>query len=423
MINKLKPKSEFSRNVLTLMTGTTIAQAIPIAISPILTRLYTPEDFGVFALYMSIISMVGVIVTGKYELAIMLPKNKKDALNIFFLSIILTFFISLLIFIIVLIFNEHIVCLLNNNEIAKWLYLAPFSILLIGLYNSFNYWFNRNKNYKLLSMAKATQSFTTSGSNLTFGFFNFNNIGLIISNFISQFIIILFFIKKFDFKNIRFFNKNKMIIFAKKYDKFPKITMCHHLLNNLSTNIPVILLAKYFSSNETGLFMFSNRIIGTPISIISGSISDVFFRELSYKMQNDKNNLLKFFKNMVFKLTFMLFPIFLILLLFLPKMVIFVFGEKWVTLGSYLQILLPMFFFRSIGSVLSHTIVVFEKQFEGFLFEILSILLRVFSIIVGGIFHNVLLALILFSINSSLLTVYRIFWYKNIIKEYVNNDL
>ena len=49
MLDKLKPKSEFSRNVLTLMTGTTIAQAIPIAISPILTRIYTPEDFGVFA--------------------------------------------------------------------------------------------------------------------------------------------------------------------------------------------------------------------------------------------------------------------------------------------------------------------------------------------------------------------------------------
>jgi len=50
MINKLKLKSEFAKNVLTLMTGTTIAQAIPIAISPILTRIYTPEDFGVFAL-------------------------------------------------------------------------------------------------------------------------------------------------------------------------------------------------------------------------------------------------------------------------------------------------------------------------------------------------------------------------------------
>ncbi len=81
MLNNLKPKSEFSRNVLTLMTGTTIAQAIPIAISPILTRIYTPEDFGVFALYMSVASLLSTLATGRYELAIMLPKKDEDAVN------------------------------------------------------------------------------------------------------------------------------------------------------------------------------------------------------------------------------------------------------------------------------------------------------------------------------------------------------
>ena len=83
MLTKLKPKSEFTRNVLTLMTGTTIAQAIPIAISPILTRLYTPKDFGVLALFVAITSIFGSIANGRYELAIMLPKKDEDAINIF----------------------------------------------------------------------------------------------------------------------------------------------------------------------------------------------------------------------------------------------------------------------------------------------------------------------------------------------------
>lgn len=95
MLTKLKPKSEFSRNVLTLMTGTTIAQAIPIAISPILTRIYTPEDFGVFALYMAIASIVAVVATGRYEMAIMLPKKDSDAINIVALSILISFFCKL----------------------------------------------------------------------------------------------------------------------------------------------------------------------------------------------------------------------------------------------------------------------------------------------------------------------------------------
>lgn len=91
MLKKLKPQSEFSRNVLTLMTGTSIAQAIPLAISPILTRIYTPEDFGIFALYMSVASMIAVTATGRYELAIMLPKKDDDAMNIVALSIVISF--------------------------------------------------------------------------------------------------------------------------------------------------------------------------------------------------------------------------------------------------------------------------------------------------------------------------------------------
>ena len=104
MLIKLRPKSEFSRNVLTLMTGTTIAQAIPIAISPILTRIYTPEDFGVFALFIGVVGVISVIATLTYEQAIILPKYDKYAINIFMLSLILILFTSIFSFIIIFLF-------------------------------------------------------------------------------------------------------------------------------------------------------------------------------------------------------------------------------------------------------------------------------------------------------------------------------
>ena len=125
MLNKLKPKSEFSKNVLTLMTGTTIAQAIPIAISPILTRIYTPEDFGVLALFVAITTIFGTIANARYELAIMLPKKDEDAINIFALGFIITCFISLILLILVLVFNDYFTKLLGNDEISFWLYFVP----------------------------------------------------------------------------------------------------------------------------------------------------------------------------------------------------------------------------------------------------------------------------------------------------------
>jgi len=145
LLQRLKPKSEFSRNVLTLMTGTTIAQAIPIAISPILTRIYSPEDFGVFALYMSIVGTFAAMATLRYDTAIMLPKKDKDAINIVLLSVMISFFISLIVLLIIFLFNQQITNLLETPDISNWLYVVPLTVLLTGLYQSFNFWNNRKK--------------------------------------------------------------------------------------------------------------------------------------------------------------------------------------------------------------------------------------------------------------------------------------
>lgn len=145
MINKLKPKSDFSHNVLTLMTGTTIAQAIPIAISPILTRIYTPEDFGVFALFLAIVGFFSVIASGRYEQAILIPKKDEDAINIFALGFIIICSISLFLLIIILIFNNNITALLNNETISIWLYFIPLTVFFIGLFNLLVLFNNRKK--------------------------------------------------------------------------------------------------------------------------------------------------------------------------------------------------------------------------------------------------------------------------------------
>jgi len=128
MLKRFKPKSEFNRNILTLMTGTTIAQAIPIAISPILTRIYTPEDFGIFAIFLAITLIIGSIANGRYELAIMIPKKDEDAINIFALGFIITTSISLLLLVLVLIFQTYFIFLLKNEEIGVWLYFVPISV-------------------------------------------------------------------------------------------------------------------------------------------------------------------------------------------------------------------------------------------------------------------------------------------------------
>ena len=106
MIKNLR--SGYSKNIITLVTGTTLAQAIPIAISPILTRLYSPEDFGVFAIYFSASMVLSVFATGKYEMAITLPKDKEQSRHLVQLSVFIATLLSLFLLILILLFKNTI---------------------------------------------------------------------------------------------------------------------------------------------------------------------------------------------------------------------------------------------------------------------------------------------------------------------------
>lgn len=421
MLNKFNLKSEVGRNVLTLMTGTTIAQAIPIAISPILTRIYTPEDFGVFALYMSLLSIVAVIATGRYELAVILPKNNKDSINIVAISFLISLGISLFLFIIVFFFNTEITKLIGTPEISNWLYLIPISVFLVGAYQSLNYWNNKKKQYKTMAKSKIYQSFSAGGTNLTLGFMDFSKLGLIIGQLVGQIIAFFILLKSFirnDMYYVSNINKLKMFVLLKRYKDFPKINMPHAFLNTLSSELPVLLISKFFNSSNTGFYSLANLIIVGPMGIISSSYSQVFLQKISeLKNNNLKEEEMVFFKNTIYKLLVFSFPVFCILFFIMEDVFSIIFGSDWIIAGTYSMILIPMLYFRFTGSIVSSVVLVYNEQKKAFYIEVLNTILRLLSLLIGGFYNDIILALILFSLTSSVISIYRLIWYFQVVKK------
>ncbi|MFO7843100.1 MAG: oligosaccharide flippase family protein [Bacteroidales bacterium] len=155
MLKKIRT-SEFYKNVLTLVSGTAIAQAIPILISPILTRLYSPSDFGLIALYLAIVNIFVIVATGRYNLAIMLPEDEKEASDLKFLSIYINLFVSIILLFVVLILNDPVTRILDNEDISVWLYFIPLSVFIRALFKIYEYYENRRKNYKSISFANVS---------------------------------------------------------------------------------------------------------------------------------------------------------------------------------------------------------------------------------------------------------------------------
>ena len=415
MFNKLKPKSEFTRNVLTLMTGTTIAQAIPIAISPILTRIYTPEDFGLFALYISIVSFIAIVITARYEMAIVLPKSDIEAINIVALSIIITFILVLITSICLIVFKNEILNLLNAKSLGNLIFLIPISLLMAGLMQTFNYWSNRKEYFSTMSNSQIAQSVSVGIMQPVLGYFNFNS-GLIIGNIIGRILSAYILIDKFlknDKEKLKHINKKNIIVVMQKYKDFPLVNSLHAFSDIIRTSGSVMLISSFFGTSILGFYALSLRALQVPIGIIGSALGQVLYKKFT-SIYNENENLYPYVKKVVFKLFLIATPIFGTLFLIAPELFAFVFGEKWRIAGEYSQILIPYLFLNFIISPISNIPIIIGKQKEIFFLALIGNLLYV---IIITIVHSLGIKITLICLSSFMVIYYFyiFYWlYKNL---------
>lgn len=398
MLRKLRPQSAFARNVITLMTGTSLAQAIPIAISPILTRLYTPEDFGVFALYMAVASIVSVLVTGRYELAILLPKKDSDAINIVALSAGLSCVISAVLLLIVTVFNGQITRLLGTPTVSNWLYFLPATTLLTGIYQSLNYWSNRKSHYKRMAISRMLQSGGTSLGQLGSGYAAVSSAGLVGGQIFGQALattVLARLIYREDKAFVKQVNLLRVFALARKYSNFPKYLVAAHGFNTASSQMPAILLNAIFSAATAGFYSLTQRVLGAPMSLIAGAIGDVFRQRASHAYAQD-GNCRTIYEESLKKLLIIAVVPFTVFFFIAPQLFLIIFGEAWRESGRYAQILTPMFFLRFITNPLSQVAVIAQKQKIDLYWQVILFILISASLASGYIAGDVELGLALF---------------------------
>ena len=385
MHNRFQPQSEFSQNVLTLMTGSTLSQAIPIAISPILTRLYTPEDFGLYAIFIAIITIFGTIVSGRYELAIMLPEDDADAINIFGLGILITIFMTILTIILVVVLADFIVHLLNILEIKYWLYFVPISVFLTGCHNQLIYYNNRLKNFKGLSNSLILKSSFSASVQLLCGLIRKGATGLISGQIVALLIADLS-LSRIILNNknlLSEINKVKIIEMAQRYINFPKYSTLAILANKLSYQLTNIIISMMYSVATLGFYSHVQRILGLPASLIGTSIGRVFFHEANKEKQST-GKAINTWKKTIKKLFLISAPIFTILFLTVESLFAFVFGEPWRIAGEYAQIVIPFFFVQFMVSSISSIETIMEKQNLDLVFNISILVVSMIIIVVSS---------------------------------------
>ncbi len=406
-------KNEPVRNFLKVFSSGAVTQAISFLLAPVIARLFMPSDFGLFALYLSIVSILSVFSTGKYEHAIMLPKDDKDSLNIVSLVISLSVVFSLVVLIVVPVFYFNEYNVFKNEAILPWLWFLPLSIFLHGFSQALNFWFNRKKNFGTIAKSTLWNNLPLNSSKLISGFTKAPFNGLIFSNIVSMICMNIYLAVKF-LKNLPALMAHTTLSGikknAKKYSVYPKYNMLHTFANNFSGTLPIFLFTWGFSPEAAGLYSFGLVFVFKPANIISNSISQV----LSQKTIENFNNKLSILPNIKKILAIMfragVIP-FTAMFIFAPDVFEFVFSENYREAGEYLQILIPWLFVIFLTSALNFIPEIFFRQKTAMLIDVLYFVLRFAAIFTGIWFSDVKLSLILYSAVNFLIRIIVLIWY------------
>ena len=398
-IEKIRENS-FILNILTLMSGTLMAQVILLGFIPILTRLYTPAEFGNYSLFFILSTIIGSVSSLRYEQAIMLPKSDRDAQVLLFISALLTIFISIFLSIILMIFYDFFLDYFNSLSYLIW--LLPFSVLVTGLLQIFNSYSTRKKFYKKMAGVKVIESITTVGTQGISRYF-FAIDGLIVGKFLSN-IYTLYLLGNYHLKKqtlqLKYFTKRRIKSNLKRHENFPKYFAMATFLNSFSQNIPVLLFTMLFSSAIAGFYALTHRILQAPIQLVANSIRSVFYQKAS-QMYANKEDIRPLYLSTTKGLIKLFIVPFIIILFFGQEIFSLLFGEEWTTSGMIAQITIIWFFFIFINPPVTVMYNIFNQQKAQLIFQIIGLITRTLAIYAGFyFFDSYIYAIILFTVIS-----------------------
>lgn len=383
-------KSEFYRNLFTLMSGTVLAQAIPILLSPILSRIYPTEDFGVYTAYFAILSILSIIVTLRYELAVMLPKEDVDAEVMVFISFGIACAISLIfLFIIIFLHGEINPFFTKTPDISFWLYFIPLSVALNGFIQVFSYWVNRKKQYKKLAFSKAFLAGLSNIVPLIIFKKDFCHGALVMGLICGQVASIIYFCITCR-KDLSSFLKMKNSAHIKKllikYKEFPKFNTLSSCVNQMGSSLPPLFIASFYGIETAGLFGMTMKVLSVPTALVSFSLSQVLFQKLS-ESYNHNISLKPIISSAAKKLMMIGIAPYLIILIFGNPLFHLIFGKIWGEAGTYAQIIALSCFVSFIVSPLSLTLAITQKLKEAALWQFSYFLENIIIILIVYYFH------------------------------------
>ncbi len=342
-MDRFSPEGSFLNNVLTLLAGTILAQIITVSVSPILTRLYTPEDFGVFALYTSIASILVIFGTCRYELAIVLPEEDGEARDLARLCILLSLLVAVVSVLVMAAFCARLAAFFERPEIEPFLLLAPCTVIFTCAYQTLSYWSNRRRHYGDIAVSAAMQSAGSSAVNIFLGLAKLLQCGLIVGAVAGQLVAVLVLgrriVRRRELGLLESLEWKALWRVASRHRKFPKFNMPYSLVVVASQRYFIYVLIAFGFLREVGFFVFCRAILFLPVGLLAQSLGRVFFKEAAEHIGTPRIESLV--GGLMDRAKVLCTPALIFFVFWAPDMFSVAFGADWREAGIYAAMFAP----------------------------------------------------------------------------------
>lgn len=379
-------KNHFLKNVLTIFSGTTIAQIINLSAIIILQRyFYSPEEYAPFRLFFEFAAVFSSISALRLESGLILERIDQRALSLLRICLRYSLVISLIGGIT---FTFYFI-----NEIKvfqyEWLLivLMPFAIFANGIIQISRQFFTRSKHFLTITTSRVIHSTTGSISQIITGLLNFNFIGLIAGRLIGLFSCNLNYVRKY-LKNYRWVKKNKGLEkeLVQKHKNFIWFSSPGVFVGNSINLITLIFFTHYYGEKFSGLLAAAIQYLGLLIMMFSSSFAQVYYNEIA--QIKDSNKLLKSYTYWLKRLLMMTLLGWIILVFTPSSLLTMILGEKWSGLMVTIKIISPWMAVMFVASSLSYIFIRLGKQKEVFFFDIFHLVIILFGLLMGHYFLN-----------------------------------
>lgn len=331
--------ASFTRNVLTLLSGTAIAQLIPLLATPVLTRIYTPEQFGALAILLAVANPLSLLVCGRYDLTVVLPRDDERANVLARLALLLAVVVSLVLGGLLWSFREPLSGLMGGEVALFPVLLAPLLFLLMGFFQPLNNWLIRKQAFRAMSVNKMVQTTGITLVSLGLGWWAFEH-GLMVGYVAGWALYVAFGAMQVRWKGFRFrpLQFTAMREAALAYRSFPLYNALPAVMNTATLSIPVFLLTRVFDEQVTGQFNLCRQTIFLPVTFFATSFMQVYMQRASSTVAAG-GAVLPSLRRSVQLLGALALGLVLVLLTAGPFLFGLVFGAQWTEAGTYARIL------------------------------------------------------------------------------------